>query len=64
MNSRGEFAVTGTNSTLASAVSETLPNYKLLPSASSQAMSWAEVVNQKTELWPTQYLMPGGAYIH
>jgi len=64
LSPRAELAVTGTNSTLANAISETLPNFKLLPSPDSQVMSWSEVVNQKTELWPTEYLMPDGAYIH
>jgi hypothetical protein len=27
-------------------------------------MRWSDIVNQKTELWPIQYLLPGGAYIH
>lgn len=65
-NPHAEFAVTGTNEafTLASAVSETLPNIKLVPDAGSRAIKWSEIVNHKTELWPIQYLLPGGAYIH
>jgi hypothetical protein len=27
-------------------------------------VKWSELVEQKQELWPIQYLMPGGAYIH
>ena len=49
---------------LAAAVSETLPHVNLLPQAEAPAFRWSEIVNQKKELWPIQYLLPGGAYIH
>jgi hypothetical protein len=66
VNLSAELAITGTNSasTLASIVSETLPNIKLLPQRDGQALRWSELVNQKTELWPIQYVLPGGAYVH
>ena len=59
-------AVTGTNTayTSASAIAETLPNFKLLPQPSGRKIRWSEIVNQETELWPIQYLLPGGAYVH
>jgi hypothetical protein len=59
-------AVTGTNNgyTLASAVAETLPNIKLLSRENGRQIRWSEIVEQKTELWPIQYLLPGGAYVH
>ncbi len=65
-NPQAEFVVTGTNDayTLASAISETLPNIRLLPQPDIQIIKWSEVVNHKTELWPIQYLLPGGAYVH
>jgi hypothetical protein len=65
VDSRAQITVVGTNSayTLASAISETLPGVKLLPSE-GQIIRWSELVNEKTELWPIQYLLPGGAYIH
>ena len=61
-----EFVVTGTNDafTLASAISETLPNIKLLPQPDTEIIKWSEIVDHKTELWPIEYLLPGGAYIH
>jgi len=61
-----EMAVTGAGHahTLAQAVSEVLPNIKLLPSADARAVMWSEIVNHKIELWPIQYLLPGGAYLH
>jgi hypothetical protein len=65
-NSQAEFVVTGTNDayTLASAVSETLPNVRLLPQPDIQIIKWSEIVDRKTELWPIEYLLPGGAYVH
>ena len=65
LNARAELAITGTNgaSTLAGIVSQTLPNIKLLPLVDGQALRWSELVDQKTELWPIQYLLPGGAYV-
>jgi acetyl xylan esterase AXE1 len=65
LSPRSELAITGTNSAsmLASIVSETLPNIKLLPQTDRQVLRWSELVDQKTELWPIQYLLPGGAYV-
>ncbi len=54
----------GNASTLASAVAETLPNIRLLDQPDAPIVKWSEIVQQKTELWPIQYLVPGGAYIH
>jgi hypothetical protein len=50
--------------TLAVAISETLPGVKLLPSPDSRSLKWSEIVEQKREIWPIQYLLPSGAYIH
>jgi hypothetical protein len=27
-------------------------------------LKWSSVVNEKLELWPVQYLLPEGAYVH
>ena len=66
VNIRAEFSVAGSDGTftLASAVSETLPNIKLLSEPDRHAVPWSELVNQKTELWPIEYLLPSGAYVH
>jgi hypothetical protein len=58
-------AVAGSSGTftLASAISKTLPNIKLLSEPDGHALPWSELVNQKTELWPIEYLGPSGAYI-
>jgi len=50
--------------TLAGAISETLPNMRLLPRADGVVLKWSEIVRQRREIWPIQYLMPSGAYIH
>ena len=50
--------------TLASAVSETLPDIKLVSQPDAQILKWSELVERKQEMWPIQDLLPGGAYIH
>lgn len=50
--------------TLASAIAETLPGTSLLPQPNGKVLKWSEIVEQKTEGWPIQDLLPGGAYIH
>jgi hypothetical protein len=50
--------------TLASAIAETLPDIELLPQPGTRVLKWSEIVEQKRENWPIQYLMPAGAYVH
>jgi pimeloyl-ACP methyl ester carboxylesterase len=66
INHSSEFAVIGAGDafTLSSAVAETLPNIRLLSQPGAQVVKWSVLVEQKQELWPIQYLLPGGAYIH
>ena len=54
----------GVGYTLAGAIAQTLPGVKLLPRSDAQALKWSEIVEQKRENWPIQYLLPSGAYIH
>jgi hypothetical protein len=35
----------------------------LLPAPNSPPLKWSEIVDHKTELWPIQYMLPGGAYV-
>jgi len=49
---------------LASSVTEALPETKSLPEVGISTMNWSEIIEQKREIWPIQYLLPGGAYIH
>jgi hypothetical protein len=48
---------------LASAIASTLTAVKLGPHPAVDVMKWSELVLQRRELWPIQYLLPGGAYI-
>jgi hypothetical protein len=54
----------GSGYAVASSASEVLPAIKLLSQPDAQVMKWSEFVDQKRELWPIQFLLPGGAYIH
>jgi len=49
---------------LAKGISETLPGITLLPQADGHILTWSEIVNRKQEIWPIEYLLPSGAYIH
>ncbi len=66
INHNSELAVIGTGDayTLSSAAAETLPNIRFLPQPDAQVVKWSDLVEKKQELWPIQYLLPGGAYIH
>ena len=66
VNLRAEIAVAGSSDsfTLAQAISETLPNIKLVSEPDGHVIPWSELVNQKTEMWPIENLLPSGAYIH
>ena len=54
----------GANYTLASAISEVLPGIKFFATADAKVLRWSDLVEQKQEVWPIQFLVPGGAYIH
>jgi hypothetical protein len=49
---------------LARSIAESLPDIKLLPRADAHVLNWSEIVEQQREIWPIQYLLPDGAYIH
>lgn len=61
-----DFSVTGAGDayTLASAVSETLPDVQLLSQPDYRIEKWSDLVKQERELWPIEYLLPGSAYVH
>jgi len=48
---------------LGSAIASTLPGVNSDPHPAGDIVKWSEVVLQRRELWPIQYLLPGGAYI-
>jgi dienelactone hydrolase len=66
INPEGKVSISGQGDAylLARAISETFPDLKLTGAPDSQAVNWSDIVNHKTELWPIQNLLPGGAYIH
>jgi len=66
LNSDPDIFVTGSGDgyTLASAASEILPHTELLKQPDTQTLKWSDLVDLKRELWPIQFLLPGGAYIH
>jgi Acetyl xylan esterase (AXE1) len=66
INAQPKLVVTGIGDvyTIASAVSETLPNITLLSQPDIRIVKWSDLVNQERELWPIEYLLPGGAYVH
>jgi hypothetical protein len=50
--------------TWAEAVAAVVPGVELAPAVAGEpAFSWSVSVEQMRELWPIQYLMPGGAYL-
>jgi pimeloyl-ACP methyl ester carboxylesterase len=48
---------------LGSAIASTLSGVNIDSHPTGDIMKWSEVVLQRRELWPIQYLLPGGAYI-
>ena len=50
--------------TTASSIVKVLPGLKLLPQPGMQVLNWSDIVEKKRELWPVEYLLPSGAYIH
>jgi len=49
--------------TLAYSIAEVIHGIKLRPQPGERIMKWSELVEQRRELWPIQYLLPDGAYI-
>ena len=48
---------------LAAAIAACIPGFKQLPGQSAGLPPWGEIVEQRRELWPIYYLLPGGAYV-
>jgi hypothetical protein len=59
-----EITIAGNEDTqlLQQQVIKTIPGVKLENNINS-GLSWSQIVNEKREIWPIQFLMPGGAYI-
>jgi hypothetical protein len=60
-----EIEITATVDTkmLAREIVETLPDIKPKSKEDINGTLWSEIVKEKRELWPIQYLLPGGAFI-
>ena len=50
--------------TLATSLTQVLPGMTALPQSNVERVDWSEIVQQKREIWPIEYLVPGGASIH
>jgi cephalosporin-C deacetylase-like acetyl esterase len=50
--------------TLAYSIAEVIHGIKLQPQQGERVIKWSEIVEEKRESWPIQFLLPGGAYIH
>ncbi len=48
--------------TLAYRIAEVIPKISLL-TQQEEIIQWSEIVEEKREIWPIEYLLPGGAYI-
>ena len=61
----GQFSVASDEEgfTLANAIAGTLPAVKQIPYPNTQIMKWSDLLIERREQWPIQYLLPGGAYI-
>ena len=49
--------------TLAHWAAKVLPDLELVAGPDSRRLDWAQLVEQKQETWPIQYVIPGGAYL-
>lgn len=54
---------TGDAYTLAHDAAGILPGLRLRPADTGRVLSWSQLVKDKQEVWPIQYLLPGGAYV-
>jgi pimeloyl-ACP methyl ester carboxylesterase len=56
-------AAPGEAFTVAGAIVEVVPTLKAQREPDSVVVQWQEVVEKKQEVWPVEFLVPGGAYI-
>jgi pimeloyl-ACP methyl ester carboxylesterase len=64
ISSKAQLFIAGPSdgSTFASATARALDGLQLAQ-PDAPILRWSEIVDQKKELWPIQYLLPGGAYV-
>lgn len=65
LNGQSELSVMGVGDayTLATAAAKIVPGIKLTEQPGSKLQKWSSLVEEKRELWPIEYLLPGGAYV-
>ena len=51
------------NAVLGNAIAQTLSGTTLRSHPATDFMKWSDIVLQRREQWPIQYLLPSGAYI-
>jgi Acetyl xylan esterase (AXE1) len=56
-------AGTGEACTLAHWAAKVLPGVRLVAGTDDPVLDWAELIERKQEVWPIQYVFPGGAYL-
>jgi len=49
--------------TLAHDAAATVRGLRLLPNANGRVLRWSELVTRQQEIWPVEYVYPGGAYV-
>jgi hypothetical protein len=54
---------TGETKMLAAQITKTLPQFKPDSNGDVSDMQWSQIILDKREQWPIQYLLPGGAYL-
>ena len=55
-------AAEGDSYTLAHWAADVLPGVRLVANGDNRVLDWADLVEHKQEVWPIQYVFPGGAY--
>jgi hypothetical protein len=56
-------AAEGDSYTLAHWAANVLPGVRLVANGDNRVLDWADLVEHKQEVWPIQYVFPGGAYL-
>jgi len=56
-----EINIVDTDHLLLKEAAKVIPNIKIIDS--KPGLSWSQIISEKREIWPIEYLVPGGAYI-
>jgi Acetyl xylan esterase (AXE1) len=61
---RVAIAAEGDAFTVAHWAVKALPDIRLVTAPDNRVLDWAQLLEEKQESWPIQYVFPGGAYVH